>query len=170
MAREDDRDYPYGGHLPHSGTDTSRAAAERVFASAGERQNAVLSFVKHSQHRGVTVAEVREQIAVHHGTASRALTVLHMTGKIVRLRDQREGAKIYVLPEFVWSRVTERFQGTTAKHQHQALEDIYRQVAAMAQTPSGSDIPTYNMGRSEALSAVLRKIEKAQEDLFDEDR
>lgn len=45
----------------------------------------------------------------HHGTASGVLSNLHAGGRIHRLSVQRDGRKVYVLPEFVGGRRTENY-------------------------------------------------------------
>ena len=87
-----------------SGTDTSRAsepvrynAQQRAWLCARERGRA-----------GVTWREVAEDLKVHHGTASGALSVLHQRGHIARLTETRGKCKVYVLTSLVGNRDTER--------------------------------------------------------------
>lgn len=57
---------------------------------------------------GVTVAEIRRSLKIHHGTASSVLSNLHKDGVIMRLSQKRGAYKIYVLPQYVADRKTER--------------------------------------------------------------
>ena len=61
---------------------------------------------------GVTVADVRRKLRIHHGTASGVLSNLHREGIIARLTERRSSSKIYVLPRYVGKRKTEK-QGRT---------------------------------------------------------
>ena len=57
---------------------------------------------------GATWKELAEQLSLHHGSASGVLSVLHLTGKVERLNETRNRCKIYVLPDFVAGRMTEK--------------------------------------------------------------
>lgn len=61
-----------------------------------------------ARQTGVTVAEVRRKLRIHHGTASGLLSTLHREGIIMRLADKRGDYKVYVLPRYVGKRKTER--------------------------------------------------------------
>lgn len=55
---------------------------------------------------GVTVAEVRERLDMHHGQASSALSLLHQEGRLRRLEERRERCSVYVVPGSVHDRPT----------------------------------------------------------------
>lgn len=59
--------------------------------------------------RGVTWGELARVLETHHGAASGALSALHREGRISRLAVKRGGSKIYVLPQHVAGRWTERY-------------------------------------------------------------
>ena len=91
---------PYRGTSGHSGTDTSESRA-RHFDKGGKTawmQTQVLNMLKEQSVNGVTWLDVAEALEVHHGTASGTLSVLHKAGKITRLKETRNGSKVYVLP------------------------------------------------------------------------
>jgi hypothetical protein len=99
---------PYAGTSGWSGSDTSRERAERSDSdgtTAGV-QGAVLSILARQGTRGATWHEIADELGVHHGTASGALSVLHKVGSVSRLRLRRSRSAIYVLPEFVMGRAT----------------------------------------------------------------
>lgn len=104
----DETALPYAGTEGYAGSDTSRERAlrEAIDGVASKRQRFLLILASRAKERGVTVADVRDQ-SLHHGRVSGALSVLHKTGKLARLRETRERCKVYVLPEYVNGRETE---------------------------------------------------------------
>ena len=100
-------DMTYAGTAGHSGTDTSKAQAADL-KRVGPVQRDVHREVARSGFVGRTVAELRREFPqYHHGQISSALTNLHRAGKIVRLVQQRNRAKLYVTPSHVDGRKTE---------------------------------------------------------------
>lgn len=101
---------PYAGTSGFSGTDTSRdrAIAEDSNGTTGRRQLQTLQFLAMRANYGATWKEVAEQLSLHHGSASGVLSVLHLAGRVERLNLSRNRSKIYVLPEFVLGRATEK--------------------------------------------------------------
>jgi hypothetical protein len=99
---------PYAGTEGYAGSDTSkdRALSEAVDGTASKRQRFILILAHRAKERGITVADVRDQV-LHHGRVSGALSVLHKVGKLARLRETRDRCKVYVLPEYVNGRETE---------------------------------------------------------------
>lgn len=102
---------PYAGTSGFSGSDTSRERMERQDAdgSLHWRQQQILDYLRRRKAVGVTVKELREDGTTfgslgHHGQVSAALTHLHMTGRIVRLKQRRDRCEVYVLPEWAWDR------------------------------------------------------------------
>ena len=157
--------FPYAGTDGHSGTDTSRAAADEHHATAGDRQAAVLMLMQTRGARGVTVVDIRNTLIPHHGTASRVLTVLHVGGKIERLKESRDGAKIYVLPSFRMGRVVEPYRKANVKYKHQALQDARSAVERLKSRGASAHSTEFSDGWSAALGAVLGEIYKLEEDI-----
>lgn len=108
---------PYAGTSGHSGTDTSETRARQADKSGktGDRQRRVLWFLAGCRNHGATWKELSEATGWHHGTASGALSVLHKTGHIARLRESRSRCKIYVLPQYVGGRDTEPHRGNMTR-------------------------------------------------------
>lgn len=101
---------PYAGSSGWSGSDTSHERADRddTGGVTGRRQRQTIGLLHQVGERGLTWKELANILDVHHGGASGALSVLHRDGRIARLADRRGGSKVYVLPEYVAGRVTER--------------------------------------------------------------
>lgn len=114
--------FPYGPdddkNSGWSGSDTSRERAEHDDHTGvtAKRQAEVLRLMATYGPKGVTWVDVSEVLHVHHGGASGVLSVLHKTGRIVRLSERRNRCKIYVLPEYAYGRATEK-QGSTSANQ-----------------------------------------------------
>lgn len=155
--------FPYAGTDGHSGTDTSRKAADDHHDSAPERQDSVINLLLERGARGVTVVDVRNSLIPHHGTASRVLTVLHIAGRVLRLKESRDGAKIYVLPEFRGSRPIEIYRGTKAKHQYETLMELQGVVETLKAQGGPSVLPLFQIGWQEAMGAVLAEIYRYSE-------
>ena len=100
---------PYAGTSGHSGTDTSkeRAVSQDKSGKTAVLQKQVMIILEQNKGYGATWQECAEWLEMHHGTISGALSVLHKTGYISRLKDKRNGCKIYVLPNYVNSRTVE---------------------------------------------------------------
>ena len=104
---------PYAGTSGHSGTDTSRERALKS-DSSGEtaaRQRETLNLLEGKGFDGLTWRELASLLQVHHGTASGVLSVLHKSGRVARLKQRRNGCKVYVLSSWVFGRETERQGG-----------------------------------------------------------
>lgn len=93
----------------HAGSDTSARRAKRETAKAGDHQALVISLLEDKQYYGLTFGDLMEATGWHHGTASGVLSNLHAGDRIHRLSVQREGRKVYVLPEYVGGRRTENY-------------------------------------------------------------
>ena len=101
---------PYNGTSGHSGTDTSK---ERVLHAdrsgrTALRQAQALNLLSQREMAGLTWKEFSEITGLHHGTASGVLSVLHKTGRIARLKETRNGCKVYVDVFCVQGRVIEK--------------------------------------------------------------
>lgn len=101
---------PYAGTSGWSGSDTSKGRAIEADTTGvtGRRQLAVLSYLGGCGAYGATWQELARVLDMHHGTASGTLSGLHKGGRIARLADKRNRCKIYVLPECVNGRETEK--------------------------------------------------------------
>lgn len=114
-VEEDDVALPYadaetGRTSGWSGSDTSAERAHRqdTDGTTVKRQAQALGLLWSRGARGVTWAEVSDYFGWHHGTSSGMLSNLHKAGKIARLEERRNRCKVYVLPDFVMGRTTER--------------------------------------------------------------
>ena len=101
---------PYSGTSGHSGTDTSKARALHADRSGKTalRQAQALNLLSQREMAGLTWKEFSEITGLHHGTASGVLSVLHKTGRIARLKETRNGCKVYVDVFCVQGRVIEK--------------------------------------------------------------
>ena len=100
---------PYSGTSGHSGTDTSKARALHADRSGKTalRQAQTLNLLAQRKLVGITWKELSEITGLHHGTASGVLSVLHKAGRIARLKESRDGCKVYVDVACVEGRVVE---------------------------------------------------------------
>jgi len=111
-------EFPYGGASdPNSGfirggSSEDRARSEDSSGITALRQREALAALANAERVGMTWKEVALVKGWHHGQASGALSGLHKAGRIARLALRRNRCAIYVLPEFVDGRTTER-QGET---------------------------------------------------------
>ena len=103
---------PYAGTSGWSGSDTSKARAERDDRTGvtANRQAQVLRLLRIAAENGVTWREVASAMGLHHGQASGALSGLHKAGVIERLGNARQRCAVYVLPEYVHGRVTKPYK------------------------------------------------------------
>lgn len=101
---------PYAGTSGHSGTDTSRERALRADRSGKTalRQAQALNLLSQRELVGLTWKELSEITGLHHGTASGVLSVLHKSGRIARLKETRNGCKVYVDVSCIEGRLVER--------------------------------------------------------------
>ena len=101
---------PYNETSGHSGTDTSRERALHADRSGRTalRQAQALNLLSQREMAGLTWKEFSEITGLLHGTASGVLSVLHKTGRIARLKETRNGCKVYVDVFCVQGRVIEK--------------------------------------------------------------
>ena len=101
---------PYNGTSGHSGTNTSQERALHADRSGKTalRQAQALNLLSQREMAGLTWKEFSEITGLHHGTASGVLSVLHKTGRIARLKETRNGCKVYVDVFCVQGRVIEK--------------------------------------------------------------
>lgn len=119
---------PYAGGSGWSGSESSRQRQEREDSSGvtGERQRQVLRYVSAYAETGRTVREIREHLSLHHGQASGALTNLHKDGRLVRLSEERDRCKIYVVPGYEDGREVE-----PAKRRQPKKDNLRAEVMAL---------------------------------------
>lgn len=101
---------PYAGTSGWSGSETSHAravSADRNGTTSDAQRKALESLAWRSTD-GVTWRELADEYGWHHGTASGVLSVLHKEGVIARLSTSRQRCKVYVLPDYVAGRETEK--------------------------------------------------------------
>jgi hypothetical protein len=93
---------PYNGTAGWSGTDTSQQRALDNIHSGREENNQqkALRLLKLRGTAGLTWKELSRDTGWHHGTASGILSVLHMSGAIVRIYTTRNRCKVYVHQNF----------------------------------------------------------------------
>jgi len=101
---------PYNGTSGHSGSDTSRERALSADRSGKTalRQAQALNLLSQRDMLGLTWKELSQITGLHHGTASGVLSVLHKTGRIARLKESRDGCKVYVDVSCIEGRVVEK--------------------------------------------------------------
>jgi hypothetical protein len=93
---------PYNGTAGWSGTDTSEQRALNNIHSGRElnNQESALFILKNKKTYGATWKELASYTGWHHGTTSGVLSVLHMSGAIVRTYTTRNRCKVYVHQNF----------------------------------------------------------------------
>lgn len=101
---------PYHETSGHSGTETSKARALHSDRSGktAMRQAQALELLSQMRDNGLTWKEFSNITGLHHGTSSGVLSVLHKVGRIARLKESRNGCKVYVGLNWVQSRTIER--------------------------------------------------------------
>jgi DNA-directed RNA polymerase subunit RPC12/RpoP len=116
LSDDADVSLPYNGSSGWSGTDTSRERAVTADTNGATRstQNQILGHIFLERENGMTWKELADITGWHHGTVSGALSVLHKTNRIARLKEKRNKCRVYVTPEYVEGRETDE-QGR--KHQ-----------------------------------------------------
>lgn len=101
---------PYNGTSGHSGSETSKARAINSDRSGKTalRQAQALNLLSERDSHGITWKELSDLTGLHHGTASGVLSVLHKVGRIARLKESRNGCKVYVDLRCINKRLIER--------------------------------------------------------------
>lgn len=151
---------PFAGSDGWSGTETSQKAAESHLVTAADKQIATLNLLREKKARGVTVVDLRNTIIPHHGTASRVLSVLHVSGKILRLKESRDGAKVYVLPEYQMTRVVEPRLSNAAKHKRESLINARGALERLRNAQPPSPLFDYQLGWEAGVSAALGEVQE----------
>jgi hypothetical protein len=102
---------PYNGNSGWSGSDTShqRAKKQDKEGETQARQRAILLALLDAESDGLTWKEVDSLLEInHHGSTTGSLSNLHKANKIARLAEKRGRCKIYVHPDYINGRETER--------------------------------------------------------------
>ena len=98
MTALDHPSLPYNGksgHVAAAKTSTARALHEDATGVTGKRQLAILDALEHASARGYTWTELGDELNLHHGQVSGALSVLHNAGRVFALRRERNNSQIY---------------------------------------------------------------------------
>jgi len=100
---------PYAGTSGHSGSETSkeRALGSDRSGQTARRQAQALKLLDEQKSFGITWKELSDMTGLHHGNSSGVLSVLHKTGRIARLREQRNRCKVYVNLDSIQGRAIE---------------------------------------------------------------
>lgn len=69
-----------------------------------KRQAEVYALLATHTTKGMTVREVEEWLGIRHGPANFALTMLHRSGRVARLRERRKGQHVHVLKGYAEGR------------------------------------------------------------------
>lgn len=101
---------PYNGSSGWSGTDTSqeRAYIADIKGDTKAVQSYIMKLLYVRDAQGATWSEIADLTLWHHGTVSGALSVLHKEERIARLKERRGKSRVYVLPEYVNGRDTDK--------------------------------------------------------------
>lgn len=95
---------------------------------AAVRQSTAMSLIRRAGTYGVTVAELRRALRLHHGQASSVLSTLHKEGRIQRLTERRDRCQVYVSPAYVMGRETVP-HGRNRKTDMDALYEAFKGAA-----------------------------------------
>jgi hypothetical protein len=98
MRTSDHPSLPYNGksgHVAKSKTSTARALHEDGTGVTGKRQIAILEALEQASAHGYTWIELGDELNLHHGQVSGALSVLHNAGRVFALRRERNNCQIY---------------------------------------------------------------------------
>ena len=89
---------PYSGTSGWSGTDTSkeRTLSNDTSGKTSDNQEYTLRWLYERGAQGITWKELSERTGWHHGTSSGVLSVLHKAERIYRLKERRQGCRVYV--------------------------------------------------------------------------
>lgn len=115
---------PYNGTEGASGSAASYARADRETRTgrARHRQTGILGYLLKVGPIGATWRDIEQAGLGHHGQVTGSLTSLHKAGKVQRLKNQRNSASVYVLPQFVKGRDTSPYRPNRNSRQAYAEE------------------------------------------------
>jgi hypothetical protein len=164
-------DLTYGGTSGYSGSTTSKKRALKNDSSGttGKVQQIVLGWLGQKHTWGMTVAELRDVMSVqHHGSISGALSNMHRSGRISRLTQERGECKIYVLPQYVVNRPTDKPSQHTpwkkiAAAQTTAIKKVWDALASY--TPEQRAASTRDWDYDDGWDACQAAVEAVLNDL-----
>lgn len=119
---EPDPELPYAGTSGWSGSETSYARAIESDSNGSTGMAQRLAKIYADRPLGVTMPELSAALVEvlgergpsgYHGTASGALSVLHKTGRLECLQEERGGCQVYVTPDQVRGRPRRFHRGRT---------------------------------------------------------
>lgn len=155
---------PYAGTSGYSGSSTSEERARRDDRGGRtkERQTQVIVALVRAGRHGLTWKELATQFGWHHGQASGALSVLHKEEIICRLSERRDRCKVYVTPEYVYDRQTEKHGGSIqsrSRKQQEACMLSERQADVLI---NGHDVLVNQVSRSLDTDMLTDPREQAE--------
>jgi len=114
---EPDPTKSYGDTSGWSGSDTSRERAEKADKSGKthERDDKTIAALGSVGRDGMTWVELAADQDLHHGEASAVLSRLHKDGRMARLMERRTACRVYVLPEYVDGRPTDKYRPNVSR-------------------------------------------------------
>ena len=139
MTAFDHPSLPYNGksgHVAASKTSTARALHEDATGVTGKRQIAILDVLETAEF-GKTWAELGNDLNLHHGQISGALSVLHNAGRVFALRRERNNSQIYY---------------------HCKYRDLFHESARL-----DYPVKTANAKATDALDALLLAVDRLVE-------
>lgn len=113
------------------------------------RQKATIDAVRNSGSLGMTWQELSSEFAWHHGQSSGALSVLHKTGHLAKLKATRQHCGVYVAPEFINGRATVQPRTMAKAVEETVVTKIVERVKQVETPVKISDV-------DEAFLAVVR--------------
>jgi len=156
---------PYNGSSGFSGSDSSRARAvsEDSNGITSDRQRQTMAFLESRLSLGSTWRDLAEALCWHHGQASGALSVLHKTGHITRLKQTRDRCAIYVMPNMVAGREESPYttKQTRQEVREQAMTDLRQEILTSIQAMEISR-PAFVESYAEMVHAIIDLIQKAE--------
>lgn len=146
----------------HSGSEASRERAESEArdGTASLRQKVALDLLNEAATRGLTWRDLSEATGWHHGQSSGALSVLHKTARVSRLRAKRDKCQVYVLPSYVYDRPTSPYKPrpTVRANPDDVLSTRERALLEMAKQRMATSVAYVCLDRSD-FANLLNLIE-----------
>jgi hypothetical protein len=140
MKTSDHPSLPYNGksgHVAASKTSKARALHEDATGVTGKRQLQILDALENASAHGYTWTELGDELNLHHGQVSGALSVLHNAGRVFALRRERNNSQIYY---------------------HCKYRDLFAESARL-----DYPVKTANAKASDALDALLLAVDRLVE-------
>jgi hypothetical protein len=116
---------PYAGTSGWQGSEASRdrALADDADGATGNRQQIAMWFLIDAKSHGLTWRELGDAQGWHAGQSSGALSNLHKSGLVARLKERRNRCSVYVLAEYVNDRELSPFKDE-GKTKHELCKEI----------------------------------------------